>query len=353
MEDVRKLVKTLAHNLRQKISVPDFWGLVRKLENSNKGKPRIGRAKNPSDENVRFGQSPFMRLPANDIAEITPGKIDGVDAVIFTYFMGLLGINGPMPLEFTSYVYQRSYNHYDHTWRRFLDIINHRMHVLYYRAFAQNEQSICFDRTDDDPIQYIIKSLTGLPPNMNFPPDLENTALSYAANFSFMARNRCGLEDILRRMLKTKVAVKDFVIASYDLKPDHYTILGNPKTAVLGLSTQIGRSCLSASRQFEIEIGPISFETYQFLINNFGGLEALRQTVRLYLDRPLDYAVVILLDKGIVPPARLSSAPPQEGAASLGYNCWIGDTCKELKLRIDASRFNRMEHNKANKEDAA
>ncbi|MDR1149826.1 MAG: type VI secretion system baseplate subunit TssG [Spirochaetaceae bacterium] len=353
MEDVRRLVKALAHKLRQKISAPDFWGLVRKLENSNSGKPRVGYAKNLSDENIRFGQTPFMYLPASDIAEINVGKKDGIDAVIFTYFMGLLGINGPMPLEFTNYVYQRSYSHYDHTWRRFLDIINHRMHVLYYRAFAQNEQSICFDRPDDDPIQYIIQSLTGLPPNMNFDAALEKAALSYAANFSFMARNRGGLEDILRGILRTNVTVKDFIISSYSLKPDHYAILGNPKTAVLGLNIQIGRSCLSVTRQVEIEIGPIDFEIYQILINHLDRLGTLQRIVRLYLDRPLDCAMVVMIAKGVVSPVRLDSARSQAGTALLGYNCWIGDTGKELRLRIDASLFNRIERGKANKEYAA
>jgi type VI secretion system protein ImpH len=353
MEDVRRLVKVLAQDLRRKISAPDFWGLVRMLENSNPVRPRVGYAKTPSDESIRFGQTPFMYLPASDIAEINVGKKDGIDAVIFTYFMGLLGINGPMPLEFTNYVHQRSYSHYDHAWRRFLDIINHRMHILYYRAFAQNEQSICFDRPNDDPIQYIVKSLSGLPPNMNFDAALEKAALSYAANFSFMARNRSGLEDILRRILRTNVTVKDFVISSYSLKPDHYAILGNPKTAVLGLNIQIGRSCLSVTRQVEIEIGPICFETYQILINHLDRLGTLQRMVRLYLDRPLDCAMVVMIAKDVVSPVRLDSARLQTEAALLGYNCWIGDTGKELQLRIDASLFNRIEHGKANKEYVA
>jgi type VI secretion system protein ImpH len=146
MENLRRLTKTWAQNLRSGISVPDFWGFVRKLEKSDPSRPRLGYAKHPSEEIIRFGQMPYLYFPPSDIAEIFEGKKTGVVALVFTYFLGLLGVNGPMPLEFTHYVYQRSYNHYDQTWRRFLDIIHHRMHVFYYRAFAQNEQSISFDR---------------------------------------------------------------------------------------------------------------------------------------------------------------------------------------------------------------
>ncbi|MDR2746406.1 MAG: type VI secretion system baseplate subunit TssG, partial [Treponema sp.] len=140
MEDLRKLIRSWSQNLRQGVAAPDFWGLVRKLEQNNPGKPRLGYAKYPSDENVRFGQTPHLYFPPSDIAEIIEGKKVGLDAVVFTYFLGLLGVNGPMPLEFIHYVYQRSRSHYDHAWRRFLDIIHHRMHVFYYRAFAQNQQ---------------------------------------------------------------------------------------------------------------------------------------------------------------------------------------------------------------------
>jgi type VI secretion system protein ImpH len=311
------------------------------MEKNNASKPRLGYAKHPSEENIRFGQVPYLSFPASDIAEITEGKRAGVDALMFTYFFGLLGVNGPMPLEFTNYVHQRSYSHYDQTWRRFLDIIHHRMHVFYYRAYVQNEQSISFDRPEDDPVRSIIRSLTALPPEMADPVS-ENIALSYAENFSFMTRNRSGLENILCRMLKTAVKVKDFITAPYDLAPEDYAVLGNPKTVALGVSLQIGRSCLCATRRFEIEIGPIGYDMYQVLMTPASGFEVLRRTINLYLDRPLDYVFVIHLAGGI-PPARLGFDWTQANAdaAQLGYTCRLGNPDRELELRIGASRFNR------------
>jgi type VI secretion system ImpH/TssG family protein len=343
MEDARRLIKTWAQNLRRGIAAPDFWGFVRALEQNNASNPRLGYAKHPSEENIRFGQTPHLYFPPSDIAEIIEGKRAGVDALMFTYFFGLLGVNGPMPLEFTHYVYQRSYSHYDQTWRRFLDIIHHRMQVFFYRAFAQNEQSISFDRPADDPVQDIIKSFTGLPPRMGFDGAIENIALSFGENFSFMVRNRKGLEDMLRRILRTKVTVQDFIIASYDLEPKDYAILGNPETATVGVNLQIGRRSLCATRRFEVAIGPIGFDAYQLLMTPGGGFELLIKTVNLYLDRPLDYAFAVRLERGI-PPARLGFDWTQDNAdaAQLGYTCWIGNGGGEAELRIEASRFNRM-----------
>jgi type VI secretion system protein ImpH len=344
MEDLRKLIRSWSQNLKQGIAAPDFWGLARKLEQNNPAKPRLGRAKRPGDENVRFGQTPHLYFPPSDIAEILEGKKAGLDAVVFTYFFGLLGVNGPMPLEFTHYVYQRSHSHYDQTWRRFLDIIHHRMHVLYYRAFAQNEQSISFDRPEDDPVRDMIKSLAGLPPEMGFEPVVETIALSHAANFSFTARNRDGLEDMLRSLLKTGAQAREFVAAPYDLEPEDYAVLGNPATATLGLNLQIGRSCLCATRRFAIELGPLGFDAYQVLMTPGGGFELLLQAVNLYLDRPLECVFVIRLERGTIPPARLGFdwKEADADAAQLGYTCWLGGRSGEAELRIEASRFNRM-----------
>jgi type VI secretion system protein ImpH len=355
MEDLRKLIRYWSQKLRLGISAPDFWGFVRKLEQNNAAKPRLGYAKHPSDENIRFGQMPHLFFPPSDIAEIVEGKRVGIDALIFTYFLGLLGVNGPMPLEFTHYVYQRSLSYYDQTWRRFLDIIHHRFYVFYYRAFAQKEQSISFDRPKNDPVRDMIKSLAGLPPEMKFDPVLETFVLSRAENFSFMARNRNGLEDVLCNLLKTRVAVKDFVVALYDLNPEDYAVLGNQKTATLGVNLQIGRRYLCATRRFEIEIGPIGFDTYQVLMTLGSGFEVLLQAVNLYLDRPLDYVMVIRLERGTLPPAQLGFDWTQSNAdaAQLGYTCWIGSSGQEeLSLRINASRFNRMRQAKSTEETA-
>ncbi|MDR2743035.1 MAG: type VI secretion system baseplate subunit TssG [Treponema sp.] len=350
MEDLRKLIRSWSQTLRQGIAAPDFWGLVRKLERNNPGKPRLGYAKHPSDENIRFGQTPHLYFPSSDIAEIIEGTKVGLEAIVFTYFLGLLGVNGPMPLEFTHYVYQRSRSHYDHTWRRFLDIIHHRMHVFYYRALAQNEQSISFDRPGDDPVRDMIKSLAGLPPEMDFDPVLETIVLSRAENFSFMARNRSGLEDVLRRMLKTAVTVRDFVTTPYDLRAEDHAVLGNPKTAVLGLNLQIGRSCFCVTRRFEIKMGPVDFAVYQDLMSPGGGFELLLKTVNLYLDRPLDYGFVVQLERGTVSSARLGFDWTQANAdaAQLGYTCWLGNPDRELELRIDASRFIRLRRGEQN-----
>jgi type VI secretion system protein ImpH len=345
MENIRGTVADLARKLRGGISAPDFWALIRRLEQNNSANPRFGFAKRPSQENVRFGQVPFLHFPPTDIAEIREGDKAGVDAGIFTYFFGLFGVNGPMPLEFTNYVLQRSHNYRDHAWRRFLDIIHHRFLVLYYRAFAANQQSISFDRKSEDPISAMVKSLAGFSPEFVFNDERERLALVYTRHFGASIKTRWALEDMLRRLFRFPLRVRDFVTASYDIPPDSRAVLG--KTTRLGVNTQIGRTYLSATHKFEIEIGPVSFITYQKFISGMTGLELLIDTVNLYLDRPLDYSVVFRLKSFTIPLARIGFDWEEDGsdAAQLGYTCWLGSLdSEEAELRIDAGRLSRERH---------
>jgi type VI secretion system ImpH/TssG family protein len=317
--DIGKRIKTLSRNIRNNGSSPGWFGLVRSLEKAGPELPRLGTAVHPKNENVRFGQIPFLRFPPAEIADIGEGRTAGVDAQILVYFFGLLGVNGPMPLDFTHYVFRRFNNHFDHTWRRFLDIIHHRFLTLFYRAFARNEQSVSFDREDDDPIRDIFKSLAGLPPDQVFKdPRREWHFLGYPHQFGMKIKTRAVLEDILRRGFGMDITVQDLVMASYDIPPENRAVLGSRDTATLGVNLQIGRSYYSVRGKFEIRIGPVDYRICRLLLPGESGFALLAEIVSLYLSRPLDYDLVFSINGDSVPRPALGSP-----AAYLGGS-WIG-----------------------------
>ena len=346
MENPGRSVKKAVQRLRGGVGAPDFWAFVRALENSDKTRPRLGKGKSPRDENVRFGQAPFLNFPPTDIASIIEGgRAAGVDATIILYFFGLLGVNGPMPLEFTSYVFRRSHNHFDNTWRRFLDIINHRFMTFFYRSYATNQQAMNFDRSDDDALSLIIKSLAGFSP---LESPLQNSRqdlliLKSAQQFSFLTRNRQSLEDMLRRLFQFNLEVHDFIPSSRDIPRQSRTVLGKTNTT-LGLDLQIGSTYMSITGKFEIHIGPLSFEEYRSFMTGRNGARLLIEAVGLYLDRPMDYAVVFAVRMNTIPLAQLGFdlAGARWDAPQLGYTCWIGSPEEDVMiLNINAERFSR------------
>ncbi len=348
MENIRNTIKKTSQRLRNGIGAPDFWGFVRMLENADPGKPRLGYGKNPKEENVRFGQTPYLHFPPTDIAEIIEGgRQAGVDATIIVYFFGLLGVNGPMPLEFTNYVFRRSHSYFDNTWRRFLDIIHHRFLSFYYRAFSANQQAISFDRKDEDHLSDSIRSLVGLPLGQGFAEYQDRIALNTAQHFSLQGRNRWGLEDLLRRTFRFNPEVREFIPASRDIPPENYAILGREQTSRLGVNLQIGRTCMSVTGKFEIHIGPLAFTNYLQFMSGRNGFALLRKLVNLFLDRPLDYSVVFTVLSETIPLAQLGFdlEKARWDSPQLGYTCWIGNPEEQVvTLTIAAARLDRRKH---------
>ena len=343
MEDIGKLVKQASRRLRNGTGAPDFFELVRRIEHGRPDFPRLGKAARPTQENVRFGQTPYLHFPPTEIAEIRQGNGNG-EALIMTYFFGLLGVNGPMPLEFTDYVFQRSHNYYDQTWRRFLDIINHRFLTLFYRAWAENEQTVSFDRADDDKITDIIRALAGTPSDM-FPSDRAFPYLTanYANHFGRSVKSRSSLEQILHNVLKSDVKVKDYVISSYDIPKGVRCRLGSRETSVLGKNIQLGRTYMSATREFEIEVGPVSFAESIKWMPGTRGFELINRIVTAYLDRPLDYTLTFIVIGKTVPEVRFEG---KDKGVRLGRGFLIGRTKDDenVKITIRASKIFAKNH---------
>jgi type VI secretion system protein ImpH len=350
-QKIRRLARQESLNLRQKKYAPDFFGFVRALEESRPDLPRVGHAAHPSQENVRFGQPPFLHFPATEIAEIDEGGgdnagTDTVDARVFVYFFGLLGVNGPLPLEFTNYILQRSLNNYDHTWRRFLDIIHHRFLTLYYRAYAQNEQALSFDRPDEDCFYRAVKALAGFDPSTKFPKKDDALAAGQARYFGFFSRNRDCLRALLGGVFHLPVEILDFARQRYDIPGRFRAILGRRSVCTLGRNCQIGTTYLSVTSCFDVVIGPISFDDYQKLMSGMFGLKLMARTINIYLDRPLDYNLIFKIKAATIPPARLGFDWEDKygDAAQLGFSCWLGSSRGEsdsaiAEFEINASRL--------------
>ena len=343
MEDVGKLVRQASRRLRTGTGAPDFFELVRRIGHGRPDLPRLGKAVRPTQENVRFGQTPYLHFPPTEVAEIRPGN-GSAEALIMTYFFGLLGVNGPMPLEFTDYVFQRSHNYYDQTWRRFLDIINHRFLTLFYRAWAENEQAVSFDRADDDKITDIIRALAGtpsdmLPANRIFPYLTAN----YASHFGRCIKNHSSLQEILSNVMKVDLKVRDFVVSSYNIPKNVRCRLGNRETSVLGKNIQLGRSYMSATREFEIEVGPVVFAESNKWMPGTKGFELINRIVTAYLDRPLEYSLTFIVIGKTVPQVVFGK---EDKGVRLGQGFFLGHPKDDenIKITIGASRIFAKHH---------
>ena len=220
----------------------DFYWAMRLLECIHPESPRIGESVRPADESVRFGQEASTSFAPSSISAFTPRE-DGRKPRIEVLLFGLFGPNGPLPLHLTEYAKDRLHNADDPTFSRFVDLFHHRMLSLFYRAWANAQPAVNFDRPEEDRFETYLGATCGLGmPSLkgrDAMPDLAK--LHFAGWFSCQTRNADGLEAIVADFFKLPVNVEQFVGNWMELPVDGLCRLGESRdTGTLGTTAIIG-----------------------------------------------------------------------------------------------------------------
>lgn len=296
-----------------------FLHTLRRLDCLQPERPRIGATARPKDDPVRLGQRPSLRFaPAELAAFETPARVPAPRLLV--YFQGLLGPNGPLPLHLTEYARERERQAADPTFARFLDIFNHRMLALLYRAWAQAQPAVSFDRPAQDRFGDYLASLSGnaLPAlqGRDAMPDLARR--HYTGHLSCQTRHPDGLGAILRHLMGLPVRIQEFVGHWLCLPPDCRLRLGeSPHTGTLGGTATLGARVRDHQSKFRIRMGPLRLDDYLSLLPGKPALARVRATVRNYVGDALDWDLNLVLAEPEVPPLRLGAGP------RLGWTTWL------------------------------
>ena len=244
---------------------------------------------------------------------------DNAPPRLFVAFLGLLGPNGPMPLHLTEYIRDRERNLADPTLARFMDVFNHRVISLFYRAWAVNQQTVSFDRPESDRFAVFIGSLFGIGTNAlrnrDEVPDLAK--LHYSGRLACQTKNAEGLGAILEDYFKIPVQIEQFVGQWLPLPEESRLRLGeSPSTGVLGSTAIVGSRIWDCQQKFRIRMGPMGFADYQRMLPSGNSLKRLRAWVRNYVGDELGFEVQLILKAQEVPKLR----PGKIG--QLGWSTW-------------------------------
>ncbi len=297
----------------------DFFELVRRVECENPARPRIGEAKRPSDEPVRFGQTASAAFAPSSLAGVRAGK-KGHHDWVQVHFFGMLGTDGPLPLHLTEYVRDRLRNSGDPTMARFLDMFHHRMLSLFYRAWAAKEPAVEADRPATDRFATWVGSLFGL----GFEPLRRRDAmpdrlkLHHAGRLATPRRNAEGLRAILEDFFDLPFRVRSFVGHWLRIPEGDVWRLGrSAATGSLGRNANLGARVWECQQKFRIVAGPLGLEDYARLLPGSRALERVAAVVRNYVGDEFAWDVELVLDRNEVPPLRLG------GSERLGWTSWL------------------------------
>lgn len=299
----------------------DFYAALRLLECAHPALPRIGQARRPRDEAVRFGQQPSLGFEPAMLAGLArPDGEEGAPRLLL-HFFGLLGANGPLPVHLTEYIRDRLRNGGDPTPARFLDVFQHRMISLLYRAWSSAQPAVSLDRPGADRFAGYVGALIGIGmPSLRARDAVPDFAkLHYAGRLAPHAASAAGLEAILTDFFQVPVQVQEFVGHWMALPASGLCRLrSGPDAEVLGQTTVMGKKVWNAQHKFRLLIGPVDGVRLRQLLPGTDGMRRLVDWVRQYAGLTQDWDVNLIVKKEARPALRLGRT------AQLGWTSWIG-----------------------------
>jgi type VI secretion system protein ImpH len=351
--------KNLAEHLFADSCAYDFFQAVRLLERLDPEHKPVGRFVPPRTEIVRFRAHRSLSFPPSAIYDLErPGsEPDQIPCPVMTVaFLGLHGPSGALPRHYTEMLLR----HEKETkgperfaLRDWLDLFNHRLISLFYRAWEKYRFYIPYERgehklTEPDSFTRCLFSLIGMgvPSLRNrlrvsrwegqdedrqeqvlaSVPDL--ALLHYSGFLSHRPRTAVGLESLLLDYFELPVSVKQFHGQWLHLEPANQSRMGEG-----GVNNQMGINLVAGDRVWDVQgkvrlrLGPLRYAQFtEFLPSRTPVRERktfflLVHLVRLYLGPELDFDVQLILRAQDIPSCQLAQG---EGfSPQLGWNTWV------------------------------
>ncbi len=290
---------------------------MRVLEAHFEDEPRLGTARRPRQEKVRFGQEPDLAFPRSTVSDFQQQTANS-PAKLTNLFFGLFGPHGPLPIHLTEHARSRKVNFHDPTFVAFADMLTHRVMTLLYRAWVRGQPAVAFDRGENTETENKIGALAGYLGDTlrdrDAMPDLAKR--HFSGLLSAAPKNAEGLISILSGFFAAPVELEEFIGEWLTLEPDDRWELGG--LGGLGHTTCIGERVWSNSTKFRLRVGPLTMEEYKRFLPGTPALQRFRAIVRNYVGDQLDWDVNLVLRGQDVPQAQLGQS------TQLGLTSWVG-----------------------------
>lgn len=150
----------LIDQLRDKLPYTQFYRFCQLIEQSQPEAPPLGSQWQVKHDPVRFCPWPGMGFPASEFKKIEMSDDPRLPPTVRTTFMGLYGVESPLPTAYTDNITQRR-DGYEAV-SDFLDIFNHRLITQYYRIWRKYSYPATFLPGGADSTSKYLLSLCGL-----------------------------------------------------------------------------------------------------------------------------------------------------------------------------------------------
>lgn len=313
----------------------DFYWALRNIDSAIDGSVALGRAARPRDEPIRLTQNPSLAFAPAALHNYKPGAASFGRGLLSVNHFGLFGPNGALPQHLTEFVQERILHGKDQTIARFLDIFQHRMILLFYRAWADCQAVTSMDQPGRDAFGRYVASLIGLGQaslkDRDTVPD--HLKLHHAGHLARLTRNAEGLVRPLTALLRIPVAVEEYCLQWLMLASDERTCLRSVAVAgtesihrieVGAASSRLGQGAIAGAKvpdvqhKFRLHLGSMSLKEFERYLPGEVRFYQVRDWVRTYLGVELAWDARLHLKRDEVPATQLGTY------GKLGWTSWLG-----------------------------
>ncbi|MFO0875763.1 MAG: type VI secretion system baseplate subunit TssG [Gemmataceae bacterium] len=345
----------------------DFFQAVRLLQRLAPERALIGQGGPPARELVRFRVLPSLTFPPSSIYEITRPTTERPTPAMTVAFLGLTGPSGVLPRHYTETIIRLERERRGEerrALREWLDLFNHRLLSLFFRAWEKYRFWVIYergeyDRDAPDGFTRAVQSLIGLGTEglrrrlrvsaVELGRERERplarvedlTLLHYAGLLAQRKRNAAGLESLLADYFGVPVRVQQFVGQWLQLELPSRSRLGVVDgNCRLGQDTVAGERVFDCQGKIRIRLGPLSYAQFvEFLPDRSPTPDnkaffLLVHLVRLYAGSEFDVDVQPVLQANQIPECQLSDELP---GPRLGWNTWL--TSQQAQEDTDDALF--------------
>jgi type VI secretion system protein ImpH len=306
----------------------EFFQAVRLLRLMRRGAPAPGEGEEPRAEPVRFASDVSLGFPPSDIARMHPPQENGDPPRLAVPFMGVASpaSYGSLPGAYTEFVREES-RRKNAAPREFLDLFNHRMVALFFRAWEKHRFPIVYERSggkEGELFEQGLFSLLGLgTPGIRARLPFSDLAL---LPWSGVVRRGTvpvdSLAKLMESFLDVPVKIEQFVARWHVMEESETCPLGKGQGR-LGQDAILGTRLCVSQFSFRVILGPLDRATYRRFLPPGDGFPRLREIVRFAAGAELDFDVRLHLRAKDVPHLRLGSRDPED-APRLGWLTWLG-----------------------------
>lgn len=280
------------------------------------------------DNKINIKQNISLKFDFNNIDKIYFDK-----NLIYVHVngVGLLSINSPLPRHFVEYIFERASQEGDKTWYDFINFLQNRSLILFYKAWNESHNYSALDNKNNNCFSRIISSFLGMNHILN---DLHNQKyitindkLYYTTFYLSNVKSRKNISKLLTHYFKTPINIEENVGYWYELRSDEKSFLGGIKNQ-LGDGVLLGSKIFDKQTKLRVVIGPISYLEYEKKLNIDVFFIKLQEWLDFLISAEFEWDCKVILLKDNIPCMKLDSN------YSLGRNSWIGFSPKNVEFMV-------------------